>query len=202
MVRRRPRYVSDDERRLWRAAMHDTEPLASNDRQPQTVQPTNPQTTAAQPTSGQPKATQAIAVPKKTEPRIRPRMIETKHKPVSSSGELDRQKPVDIDRRSWQKLKRGDVKLDGRIDLHGLTQAQAHERLNGFLMAMQARGARCVLVITGLGRGESGVLREMTPRWLSEPGNRARIVNYTQAQLKHGGAGALYVLLKRIREKG
>ncbi|MEZ5825192.1 MAG: Smr/MutS family protein [Geminicoccaceae bacterium] len=66
-------------------------------------------------------------------------------------------------------------------------------------MAQQARGARCVLVITGMGQRNGGILRRMTPRWLDTEPNRSRILAYNTAHLRDGGDGALYVLLKRRR---
>ena len=63
-------------------------------------------------------------------------------------------------------------------------------------------GRRCVLVVTGIGRGETrGVLREAVPRWLNEPAMRAHVLGFDHAQLKDGGLGALYLLLKRRRER-
>lgn len=185
MLRRRQRQLTDEERRLWRLAMRDTEPLHSEP--PTAPRPPEAHKPVSRPSVPPTKQIATQAVPTKlAAPRQKP-------------SELDRVRPVDIDRRSWQRLKRGNIALDGRIDLHGLTQAQAHERLNGFIMAMQARGCRTVLVITGMGRSGDGVLRQMVPRWLNEPSNRQRIVTFTQAQLRHGGSGALYVLLKKRR---
>ncbi|MEE8245727.1 MAG: Smr/MutS family protein [Alphaproteobacteria bacterium] len=91
--------------------------------------------------------------------------------------------------------------VEGSIDLHGLTQKQAAHALGAFLTDAQEAGRRCVLVITGKGdaKGEAGVLRAMAPRWLNEPPNRARILAFEHAQPKHGGQGALYVLLRRKR---
>lgn len=109
-----------------------------------------------------------------------------------------------VDKRTVQRLKRGQLDIEARLDLHGLTQSVAHARLDGFLTAAQDRGLRCVLVITGKGRvGEAGgVLRQMVPRWLNTPPNRGRVLSMTQAQPKHGGAGALYLLLRRKKTKG
>ena len=89
--------------------------------------------------------------------------------------------------------------IDARLDLHGDTQDMAHRRLVGFLADAQARGRRCVLVVTGKGRAGAGILRHMVPRWLAEPEVRERLIAYTPARLEHGGAGALYVLLRRLR---
>jgi DNA-nicking Smr family endonuclease len=104
---------------------------------------------------------------------------------------------VDLDRRSWLRLRRGIYPIDARLDLHGLTQEQAHARLVSFLATAQVRGNRCVLVITGRGQRHGGTLRTMTPRWLDESNLRPLILAYAQARLEHGGDGALYVLLRR-----
>lgn len=116
---------------------------------------------------------------------------------------LDPARPIDIDRASWRRLKLGRQPIDARLDLHGMTQDQAHLRLERFLADHQKSGARCVLVITGKGgRNGEAVLRAMVPRWLHEAGLRGRVITYTPARPEHGGAGALYVLLKRVRQSG
>jgi DNA-nicking Smr family endonuclease len=97
---------------------------------------------------------------------------------------------------------RGKEPIDARLDLHGLTQAQAHSALLHFLREASARGARLVLVITGKGgRGDSerGVLKRQVPHWLALPEFRAFVVGYDDAGLRHGGEGALYVRLRRPR---
>jgi DNA-nicking Smr family endonuclease len=113
------------------------------------------------------------------------------------SRRLEAHGPVDLDRRSWLKLRRGLYPIDARLDLHGLSQAEAHDRLTTFLAAAQARGNRCVLVITGRGLRHGGTLRGMAPRWLDEPPNRPRVLAFATARQQHGGEGALYVLLRR-----
>ncbi len=109
-----------------------------------------------------------------------------------------------IDRRTSTKLKRGRMAVDGRIDLHGLTLDQAHAGLTGFLKAAYNRQARCVLVVTGKGRmGErTGKIRGELPHWLNQPALRPLVLAFTEAQLRDGGAGAFYVLLKRNRSEG
>ena len=108
-----------------------------------------------------------------------------------------------LDRRLRQRLARGTVAPDARIDLHGLTQAEAHRRLVGFLAGAQARGHRLVLVITGKGRAsggeadERGVLRRLVPQWLALPELRPFVLGFEPAQRTHGGDGALYVRLRR-----
>lgn len=108
-----------------------------------------------------------------------------------------------IDKRTSQRLGRGQLAIEGRLDLHGMTQGEAHDRLAGFIRRAVAAGKRNVLVITGKGfkaSGETGVLRQAVPRWLNEPGLRPHVVALRQAQPKDGGEGALYVLLRRERE--
>ncbi len=104
-----------------------------------------------------------------------------------------------IDRRSAERLRRGRLPIEGRLDLHGMTQAAAVERLAEFIARAEAAGKRCVLVITGKGLASGGVLRDQVPRWLNLPPNRARVLAFDYAQQQHGGSGALYVLLKRRR---
>ncbi len=107
-----------------------------------------------------------------------------------------------VDKRTAVRLKRGQLAIEGRIDLHGMTQAKAHRALEGFLIASQAAGKRCVLVITGKGlrpTGETGVLRNLVPRWMNAPALRGRVLSFCAAQPRDGGTGALYVLLKRER---
>lgn len=107
--------------------------------------------------------------------------------------------PSNLDRRTWQRLQRGQYPISARIDLHGKTQDAAYSALTTFLASQQQRGARCVLVITGRGARSGGVLRSMTPRWLASPPNAARVLAHTTARVAHGGEGALYVLLRRLR---
>jgi DNA-nicking Smr family endonuclease len=106
-----------------------------------------------------------------------------------------------IDRANAERLKRGRHPIEARLDLHGMTQAEAHGELVAFVEACCRAGRRCVLVITGRGMGPDGpgVLKTLVPRWLEEAGLRRRILAYADAQPRHGGAGALYLLLRRQR---
>jgi DNA-nicking Smr family endonuclease len=179
-VSRRSRYVTPEELSLWHHMVRDTAPLHG------------------------PPAMAADAEPAPIAPPAPPQaaVSAAPHAPAATPGRmgsrrLDPAGPVDLDRRSWLKLRRGNYPIDARLDLHGLTQAEAYERLVGFLAGAHARGNRCVLVITGRGLRHGGTLREMTPRWLDAEPNRSRVLSIAQAQLKHGGEGALYVLLRR-----
>ncbi|MGC6473011.1 MAG: Smr/MutS family protein [Candidatus Puniceispirillaceae bacterium] len=105
-----------------------------------------------------------------------------------------------IDRRSAKKIQQGKMGLDARIDLHGLSQLQARQRLQSFINRSVEMGLRTVLVITGKGKAGRGVLRENVPHWLSEPPLSEAIIAFGPSQPQDGGAGALYVRLKRARE--
>jgi DNA-nicking Smr family endonuclease len=103
-----------------------------------------------------------------------------------------------LDRRMRQRVARGREPIDARIDLHGLTQAEAHAALSRFLHAASARGARMVLIITGKGtRSGEGVLKRQVPLWLALPEFRDLVIGFEGAHAAHGGEGALYVRLRR-----
>lgn len=125
--------------------------------------------------------------------------------PTQSAQPLAAGAAVGLDKRTAQRLRRGQLRIDGRIDLHGMTRAEAHGNLTRFIAGSAARGRRCVLVITGKGlRGGAGtgVLRAELPRWLNEPALRPLILGFTPAQPKDGGGGAFYVYLRKAREPG
>lgn len=107
-----------------------------------------------------------------------------------------------LGRRMRARVARGKEDIDARLDLHGLTQAQAHSALLRFLHNGQVRGVRLVLVITGKGvrgDGERGVLRRQVPQWLALPEFRALIVGFEDAHVAHGGEGALYIRVRRLQ---
>lgn len=106
-----------------------------------------------------------------------------------------------LDRNTDKKLKRGQMDIDARLDLHGHTRDAAHEALRGFITRESERGSRCVIVITGKGRADApGVLRAAVPQWLSERPLSDYVLRFYTAQPRDGGAGALYVLLRRRRD--
>lgn len=106
----------------------------------------------------------------------------------------------ELDRRTAEKLRKGKMPIDGKLDLHGLTQIQAYDALCPFILNAYARGARCLLVITGKGKSTEGVLRRKTPEWLKEEPFDRIVLKIQEARPEHGGAGALYVFLRRKRE--
>ncbi|MCB1538697.1 MAG: Smr/MutS family protein [Alphaproteobacteria bacterium] len=91
--------------------------------------------------------------------------------------------------------------IEAVLDLHGYGQMDAREALHGFLAQAWARAARCVLVITGKGLRNEGVLRTRLPEWLADGAVRRMVLAHAPARA-HGGAGAFYILLRRRRECG
>ena len=108
---------------------------------------------------------------------------------------------VGLDKRTGERLKRGKLPVEGRLDMHGMSQERAYSALNRFVLDKQAAGKRCVVVITGKGNrdGGMGVLKEAVPRWLNEPSLRKHVVGFDYASPHLGGTGALYILLRRKR---
>lgn len=176
-IRGKSRRLDDDERVLWKQITHTVAPLRKSFADELAEEDSDPK---PQP---QPKTT----APAPLRPPVkRPR---TEAPPLQSLG-----------RRAKQRVARGHDSIDGRLDLHGLTQAEAHDALLRFLHTARERDARLVMVITGKGRGgEVGVLRRQVPLWLALAEFRAMVVGYDEAHRNHGGEGALYLRLRRAR---
>lgn len=107
-----------------------------------------------------------------------------------------------MDDKTVRKLKKGRLAIDARIDLHGMAELQAHHALQRFLERARHEDARIVLVITGKGERSGGILRRAVPRWLAEPPMSGFVGSWRRAHPTHGGEGALYVRLRRLREPG
>lgn len=101
-----------------------------------------------------------------------------------------------LHRRLAQKLRRGAIPIEVTIDLHGMTRAAAAAVLREKIPRGFASGARCLLVITGKGRG---LLRDDLPMLLSSAGLQELVLSHCLAHNKDGGAGARYVLLRKKR---
>ncbi len=116
--------------------------------------------------------------------------------------------PVAMDRKAFGKLKRGKLSPEAKIDLHGMSLAQAHPALLHFIMASHASRRRLVLVITGKGKTprdegpipvRPGALKHQVPEWLRAPAMAGAVLQVTSAHRRHGGDGAYYVYLRRHR---
>lgn len=123
-------------------------------------------------------------------------------------GEALARQPVAMDRKAHKAMTRGKLKPEATLDLHGMTLAEAHPELIRFILNAQSHGKRLVLVITGKGkRGEDdgpiprrvGVLRHQVPQWLRLMPLAPAVMQVNEAHLKHGGSGAYYVYLRRMR---
>ena len=177
---RRGRPLRGEESDLWRRVTDGVVPLSGRDKAPLPTPPAGLDDTPPPPAAGDPEKT--APPPEVPPPPPSPRLPELGH--GSMAG---------VDRRTALRLKRGQMAIEARIDLHGLTQIEAHRALSAFLEACQGAGRRCVLVITG----KSGVLRGAVPGWLNQPPNRSRMIAFSHAAPRDGGEGALYVLVRR-----
>lgn len=192
---RRPRRLTEEEIRLWRTAMQDAVPL---DRPDHAVVPV---VTAVAPPPPAVPAPDPLPSPSGSAPSPPSRPSAPAKPALPSAPPAAPVWPPGLDRRTDQRLRRGLLAIDARIDLHGMNQATAHAAVVAFLLRCSYEGRRCVLVITGKGTpGEGGgVLRHALPRWLAETPTRPIVIAHAPAQPRHGGDGALYVLLKRRR---
>lgn len=126
-------------------------------------------------------------------PRIvRPHLPDEPLVTINRSAKL----PV-LDEPTAKKIAKGKLSIEGRIDLHGMTQEEAHSRLFRFVEGAHLAGKRTVLVITGKGVRGEGVLKQAVPRWLAEPVFRKRVIGFREAHVSHGGSGALYLRIRK-----
>jgi DNA-nicking Smr family endonuclease len=105
-----------------------------------------------------------------------------------------------VSRKTLRELAAGRLPPEATLDLHRRTAAAALDRLTRFLADSRASGARAVLVITGKAERSPGPdrLRDLVPDWLCGP-LAGSVLAFTPARAEHGGAGALYVLLRASR---
>ena len=112
-----------------------------------------------------------------------------------------------LERKTIRALARGRMRAELTLDLHGLTQAEAHRALHAFLCRAYAAGRTLVLVVTGRGALGNhpegrGVLRRTVPHWLALPEMREMVLGFEEAGPRQGGAGAIYVRLRGQRPRG
>ena len=217
--------LSAEEQALWQEAMSDAKRLAPANRRAAEqaapparaaeAEPTPPSRLAAPaelPAAPSPPAEPPAPVERPptapTAPAAARRAVVVERAPLPGATAARGQWPG-LDARSAQRLRRGQIAIEGRIDLHGMREAEARRALDSFLGAAAQAGKRCVLVITGKGAEReaegfmpdrsAGLLRRSVPRWLGEAPNRAHVIAYHPARPADGGTGALYVLLRRQR---
>ncbi|HEY5795646.1 MAG TPA: Smr/MutS family protein [Bosea sp. (in: a-proteobacteria)] len=185
MRARRGRTLSEADLALWRQVARSVTPLPG--RAPSEPEP----------------LPEVIAVPEAPQPVLFAAAV----KPSKAAPSPPPLAP--LEQRLRTQLRRGQQGVDAVIDLHGMRQDEAHLALRAFLRREQGRGTRLALVVTGKGAAgtslfgdERGVLRRVVPHWLRLPDLRPLVVGFEEAQARHGGSGALYVRLRRVREAG
>ncbi|HEY3777353.1 MAG TPA: Smr/MutS family protein [Rhizomicrobium sp.] len=180
------REPTGDERELFETALADAVPLKA--------QPRRPRKSAA------PKSRAAKPPPQTPPETPRPAQIPTR-------------RTAGIDGNTADRLRRGLLEPQARLDLHGLSEHAAHAALVTFVRGAKLRRLRLVLIVTGKGASRKnereepfdlgldmrmrGILRSMTPRWLAEPGLAEFVADVREAHRRHGGGGALYVYLRK-----
>ena len=185
--------ISDDDTVLWQRVITEVTPLKS------TIELAESAAIFAQSDHLAQAVTKSSGRPQK--PPVKPAPSPTL---ASASAPARKANPVDlrqgerdgIDGRTQRRLFRGDVPVDRRLDLHGLTAARAENRLVQFIETAARNECRCVLVITGKG---AGILRGHVPDWLKRPPLSPHVLALAEARPDDGGSGALYVLLRRKR---
>ena len=161
---------------LWEQVTRDVKPLNNKDRKPNSIKTEAPQKSN---------------VSKPVDP------------PKPPAPKKNAQKP-ETDRRTAERLRKGQIPIQGRLDLHGMGREAAYSALQKFIVGCHNKEFRCVLIITGKGaRGplepETGILKQQTPEWLSTPPLEQYVLKIQTARQKDGGSGALYVLLRKKR---
>ena len=202
MTRRRKPRLSEDDLATWRAVTATARPL----------HPERPGASGPAPASSTQKPKKAA--PPEPIPDFR----------IGGRGEQDRAEhdlaptlearlkahPVRMDAKAFARMKRGKLRPERTLDLHGMTLSQAHGALVRFVQTAHADGMRLVIVVTGKGRDSPsdtdpiprprGLLRHQVPGWLHAHPLRRMVLQVTDAHQRHGGSGAYYVYLARARQ--
>lgn len=193
------RCLRPEELELWQQVARNTDPMHTR------------------PSPAEPDMAKKLARPKPKPPRepLSPFALGEKvlkqtqtHVFPKTTSQRVKSSPLQMDSKSFTKMKRGKLVPEARIDLHGMTLDQAHPELIRFILTSQTRGLRLVLVITGKGSREDpydpmprcrGVLKTQAPQWLRMAPIAQAVLQVAEAHQRHGGAGAYYVYLRRLR---
>jgi DNA-nicking Smr family endonuclease len=195
--RRRP--LRPEEEDLWQAVARTATPL-----HPAQAKPTPMQQAVAHPAAAKP-AQQRTVEPFRIGEKV---TSSARHDLAVPLSDRLAAAPLRMDAKAFARMSRGKLLPDARIDLHGLTLAEAHPELIRFVLNAHGRGLRLVLVITGKGRKgrdddpmpqRTGALKHQVPTWLHQPPLAPVVLQVAEAHLRHGGAGAYYVYLRRPR---
>lgn len=194
---RRPRHLSPEERALWDHVtrhddkLHPQRPVATPGVEPRPVAPVVIRQ------EDRPLPVPRFSIGEKADHRRSDDLLPGLAEDMARA-------PLRMDAKSFGKMARGKLVPEARIDLHGMTLAEAHPELIRFILSAQSDGLRLVLVITGKGKGVAdpvprpiGALRHQVPHWLRLPPLALSVQQVAEAHLKHGGSGAFYVYLRR-----
>lgn len=163
---------TEDGTKLWQIVTKDVTPLEKN--------------VPARPGAKQTQLKKKIVVAAKAIPDFVPPIAPPKPK-TSSDKTLE------------NRLRKGASEIEGKIDLHGNTLNEAHKRLTSFIRRSYGSGKRYLLVITGKGRNGGGAIRNEFRLWLETEEMRKFIFSVSEAELRHGGTGAFYVILRKSK---
>ncbi|WP_289042949.1 Smr/MutS family protein [uncultured Aliiroseovarius sp.] len=195
---RRPRHLSAEDKALWKKVADSTERL----------HPARPRAPALPAKPAKPTTPPSPSAPTRKSFRLGEKTVQKArtHDFAPNLSDSVARQPLSMDRKTFGKMKKGRMSPEGRLDLHGMTIAQAHPRLTRFILDAAAQDRRLVLVITGKGKHRDdggpipvrhGVLRHQVPHWLRSMPLSQYVMQVEQAHLKHGGHGAYYVYLRR-----
>ncbi|MEL6887352.1 MAG: Smr/MutS family protein [Pseudomonadota bacterium] len=196
----RRRRLRPEEEELWRKVTDQTERLhAQKPLSPEDFVETPPSLAPREPA----RFTGAIG------PRVAPRYEPaTRIDLAAPLADQVQGTPVNMDKKAFAQMKRGKLRPEGKLDLHGMTLDRAHPALTRFILSAQAQGKRLVLIVTGKGKDRDeggpipvrlGVLRHQVPQWLSVPPLSSAVLQVSAAHNRHGGGGAYYVYLRKRR---
>ena len=195
--RKKPRGLSQDDLTLWKAVVKSATPL----------HPTRPVVSDSVAMPFAPSSPDRAEISLPPEPRRGKGSVSLDLAPTLS--ERLTPDPLRMDLKRYGQMRKGKLAPEARLDLHGLTLDQAHRELVPFILSSSASGLRLVLVITGKGKPRDeqqwgghaaprhGVLRHHVPHWLNIAPLKGVVLQITEAHLRHGGSGAIYVYLKR-----
>lgn len=193
---KRRRTLTEEERTLWQQVAKSA----------QAMHPARPEPPELPPLSAMPVPEPSLFQAFNVGDRARNRPL--RHDLAPSVTDALGAAPIAMDRKAHRNMLRGKMDPESRLDLHGMTQAEAHPELVRFILQSQTRGMRLVLVITGKGKHRDnggpiptpvGILRHQVPQWLRLPPLSAMVMQITPAHLKHGGTGAYYIYLRKFR---
>lgn len=197
---KKPRGLKPGEEELWQTVAAQTNPLHPKRKMLKKADANLPQTRS--PIKINKSGLRAFHVGQRAAPHVKGYDL------APSLAERISQAPVQMDHKTFGKMKRGRLAPEGKLDLHGMTMAHAHPELNDFILDAYADGKRLVLVVTGKGKHRDepgpipvpyGVLKHQVPQWLMMAPLRSAVLQVSEAHLRHGGGGAYYVYLRRHR---